>query len=80
MSGKTPSRSASAITERSLTPEEFDAWVNAPLSPHEREEILSLIAWFCRRYPTPLERLDASRRMTRDALRLRELPRRPASP
>lgn len=70
------SPSVRELSERSLTVDEFNAWVNAPMSPHEREELLSLIAWFCRRYPTPLERLDASRRMTRDAIKLREMPRR----
>lgn len=29
MSRATPSRSVIALTERSLTPDEFDAWVNA---------------------------------------------------
>ncbi len=63
----------SELAERRLSPEEFDAWVNAPMSDEEREEILSLVAWFSRRYPTALERLDASRRATQNALRLREL-------
>lgn len=28
-----------------------------PISADEREEILSLVRWFTRRYPTPVERL-----------------------
>lgn len=51
-----------ALAERRLGPEEFDAYVNAPMSAAEREEILASIAWFMRRYPTPGERLAAARR------------------
>ncbi len=58
----TLSPSVRELSERSLPRDEFNAWVNAPMSPHEREE--------------PLERLDEPRRMTRDAMKLRELPRR----
>lgn len=78
MNRDTLSPSVRELSERSLTRDAFNAWANAPMSPHEREEILSLIAWFRRRYPTLLVRLDASRRMTRDAMKLRELPRRQA--
>jgi len=47
--------------ERQLTPEEAAPWLE-PASEAEREEILALRAWFCRRYPTPLERLAYVRR------------------
>ena len=51
-----------ALAERRLSPEEFEAYVRAPMSEAEREEILASIAWFTRRYPTPGERLAAARR------------------
>lgn len=50
------------LAERRLSAEEFDAYVRAPMSESEREEILSSIAWFMKRYPTPGERLAAARR------------------
>lgn len=51
-----------ALAERRLSPEEFEAYVRAPMSDEERAQILESVAWFTRRYPTPLERLAASRR------------------
>ena len=48
--------------ERTLSPEEFERYVSAPLGEDEREHTLELIAWFTHRYPTPLERLRAARR------------------
>jgi len=53
------------LAERRLTAEEFDAYVNAPMSDAERQEILASIAWFKRRYPTPALRLAAARRAFR---------------
>jgi hypothetical protein len=50
------------LTERRLSDAEFDAYVNAPMSEAEREEILASVAWFTKRYPTPAERLAAARR------------------
>ena len=50
------------LAERRLSAEEFDAYVHAPISDSERDEILSSIAWFMKRYPTPAERLAAARR------------------
>ena len=47
--------------ERELTPAEREAWL-APPTTDEREELLALRRWFCRRYPTPLERLAYVRR------------------
>lgn len=55
------------MAERSLSKEEFDAYVDAPMSEDERNEIHSLIDWFTRRYPTPLDRLRAARRFYRRA-------------
>jgi len=61
----TPERLAGAVRDesaRELPREEAERWVNAPWAEGEREEVLSLVAWFCRRYPTPLERLAYVRR------------------
>ena len=54
-----------AISERRLTPEEWSAYVNQPMSPEEQSEIDGLIAWFTRRYPTPAARLRYARRAYR---------------
>jgi hypothetical protein len=51
-----------ALAERRLSPEEFAACANAPISDDERREALSLIEWFTRRYPTPTERLAYARK------------------
>lgn len=51
-----------AYAERRLSPEEFRAWVEAPVSDAEREDAFALIDWFRRRYPQPIDRLRASRR------------------
>jgi hypothetical protein len=60
-----PSREAlervSRLAERRLSAEEFNAYVNAPMSESERREILESVAWFTRRYPTAAERLAAAR-------------------
>ncbi len=58
------------LAERRLAPEEFRAWVEAPMNEAERAEILSLHAWFVRRYPTPAARLAAIRRSLANAARL----------
>jgi len=50
------------IADRKLSAEEFDAYVHAPMSEAERQEILASVAWFTKRYPTPGERLAAARR------------------
>jgi hypothetical protein len=54
-----------AITERQLSPEEVRAALAVPLGEDEEEESRSLIRWFCRRYPTPAERLAYARRAYR---------------
>jgi hypothetical protein len=53
--------SLEAWENRKLTAEEFEARVNAPWTDHERESFRELVAWFRRRYPTPRERLAATR-------------------
>lgn len=51
-----------ALTERRLTAEELKAGLAAPMADQERQQIISLIRWFRRRYPTPGERLASARR------------------
>lgn len=58
--------------DRELSPAEFRAYIDAPWAPGELEEIRSLIEWFTRRYPTPLERLQAGRRARDNAEILRK--------
>jgi hypothetical protein len=54
-----------AISERTLSPEEFRAALAVPLTDAELEETRSLIRWFRRRYPTPADRLAYARRAYR---------------
>ena len=43
--------------ERSLSIAEAQAYLSAPIDEDERAGVLELVAWFERRYPTPLDRL-----------------------
>jgi hypothetical protein len=52
-----------AWENRRLSPEEFAARVAAPWTEQESEDFAALIAWFNRRYPTPIERLRAIRHL-----------------
>ena len=63
-----------AFENRALSPAEFEARANAPMSDHEREDLEHLVSWFTRRYPTAGERLRAVDRLTAQWLRSR--PRR----
>jgi hypothetical protein len=45
------------LSARTLSTEEARAWIEAPIGDDEREQVLSLVRWFRRRYPTPLDRL-----------------------
>ena len=45
------------FAERRLTPEEVEATLRIPIGEEERAEVLALVSWFRRRYPTPGERL-----------------------
>ncbi len=54
-----------AVAERRLSPQEFEAYVAAPISDAERAATLELVDWFCRRYKTPAERLAYARRAYR---------------
>jgi hypothetical protein len=56
---------ARAFADRSLSREEVEQGLRTPIGDDERAEVLSLVAWFCRRYPTPLERLAYERRAYR---------------
>jgi hypothetical protein len=64
-----------ALSERRLSRKEVEAALRTPVGDSEREEILELVAWFRRRYPTPLDRLAYVRRAYRrwqNALELRD--------
>lgn len=52
-----------AWENRKLSPEEFAARVAAPWTEQEREDFDALVTWFTRRYPTPGERLRATRHL-----------------
>lgn len=54
-----------AEVERLVTAEEAAAYLATPISEAEREEVLSLVRWFTRRYPTGAERLAYVRRAYR---------------
>lgn len=53
------------LTERRLSAEEFQALLSVPIGDDERARVLALIEWFCRRYPTPDERLAYVRKAYR---------------
>lgn len=50
------------LIDRRVTEEELRAALETPLTDQEREEILSLVDWFTRRYPTGADRLTYVRR------------------
>jgi hypothetical protein len=50
------------ISDRVLPAEEIRASLAVPISASEREDVLSLIRWFRRRYPRPVDRLAYVRR------------------
>ncbi len=53
------------LAERELSLEEWRAALTVPISEEEEAETLSLVRWFCRRYPTPADRLAYVRRAYR---------------
>jgi hypothetical protein len=59
-----------SLADRRMSVDEFDAYINAPISASEREAIESLIVWFTRRYPDALSRLISNRRAWRNAMEL----------
>ena len=46
-----------ALAERKLSAEEVSAALGRPITDDERDEVRALVAWFRRRYPTPIARL-----------------------
>jgi hypothetical protein len=48
---------AREFAERRLSPDELRAALSVPITRAERENAEQLIAWFIRRYSTPIERL-----------------------
>jgi hypothetical protein len=54
-----------AAIDRKLSTEEAAAYLAMPISDAERDEVLSLVRWFTRRYPTGAERLAYVRRAYR---------------
>jgi hypothetical protein len=57
------------VWDRTLTREELDAYVNAPWHPDDRARAEELLAWFRKRYPRPIDRLQYATRVARSALR-----------
>lgn len=55
-------RKIEALAERRLSADEFRAWADGDIPPDEMEEMVSLIRWFLKRYPTPADRLRSARR------------------
>lgn len=53
------------MSERQLSTEEVQAAMRTPIGEAEREEVLALVAWFRRSYPTPADRLAYVRRAYR---------------
>lgn len=50
------------LSERALSADEVRSYLAAPIEAREREDILSLVRWFRRRYPNPADRLAYGRR------------------
>ena len=48
--------------ERTLSADEVHAYLAVPISDRERDDTLSLVRWFRRRYPDPADRLAYVRR------------------
>ncbi len=63
------------LAERTLSAEELEAYVSAPMGKDELDEIHALITWFCRRYPDPIDRLRSSRRAYARVIRRSPSPR-----
>jgi hypothetical protein len=58
-----------AVSERRLAPAEVEAYLGTPVSEAERDEVLSQVRWFRRRYPTGADRLAYVRRAYRRWIR-----------
>ena len=55
-------REVESIAQRQLELDEFRAWADGEIPPDEMAEMVALIRWFVRRYPTPADRLRSARR------------------
>jgi hypothetical protein len=55
-------RRIAQVTDRTLEPDAARAYLDMPITETEREEVLALVRWFVRRYPSPVERLAYVRR------------------
>lgn len=53
------------LVNEPLSPSDARAYLEAPILDDERDEVISLVRWFRRRYPTGAERLAYVRRATR---------------
>ena len=53
---------AAEFADRIVSAEEALAYLSQPVSDAEREDVLALVHWFCRRYPLPADRLAYARR------------------
>ena len=54
--------SFNSFRNRRLNAAQAREYLDAPVSDPERDEVLALVRWFRRRYPTPIERLAYVRR------------------
>jgi hypothetical protein len=51
-----------AIVESEVSADEARAYLETPISSTERDDVIALVRWFTRRYPTGAERLAYVRR------------------
>jgi hypothetical protein len=75
---RAPLMDPALLYETPLPQEEFAARVRdaiAELDGAEGKEILEYVAWFCRRYPTPLAHLKYARRKYEEAMGIQALAR-----
>jgi hypothetical protein len=56
-------KTLAAEINRELTADEARAYRDHPITDAEREDVLALVRWFTRRYPTPAARLAYARRV-----------------
>lgn len=55
-------RALASFHDRVLGPAAARDYLDSPITDAERDDVLALIRWFRRRYPTPAERLAYVRR------------------
>jgi len=71
------------IYTRSMAPDALECAVAeaiAELDGREGDELREYVAWFRRRYPSPLERLAYCRRKYKEAMATQRAARRPLEP